>query len=68
MCSSEAIESGELDIERWESYTKLIKEEGFYQGKQITLRRKMSKARIKRKKVHYKDYKRNGFKIVPDRY
>ncbi len=64
----EALDSGELDEYRWESYLKLKGEERFYQAKQIRLGKKISKARIKRQKVHYKDFKRGRYIDVDDDY
>lgn len=57
-----AIESGVLDEKRLESYEKMKREESMYKSKQILLNKKVSKAKIKRSKVHYKDYVRGGKK------
>jgi len=64
----EALDSGELDEERWESFLKLKGEECFHQAKEIKLGKKISKARIKRQKVHYKDFKRGRYVDVDDDY
>ncbi len=55
-----ALETGELSEDRWEGYLKLKAEEKVYRQKQIQLQKKVSKAKIKRQKTHYKDYKRGG--------
>ncbi|QNO14558.1 ribosome small subunit-dependent GTPase A [Alkalicella caledoniensis] len=54
----EALESGSLTVERWESYIKLKKEERVYKSKQIRLQKKIANAKVKKQKVHYKDFKR----------
>lgn len=58
----QAIKSGLLDRKRLENYEKMKREEGAYRDKQILLQKKVSKARIKRSNVHYKDYMRGGDK------
>ena len=55
-----ALESGELTVERWESYIKLKKEERIYKSKQRVLQKKIANAKVKKQKVHYKDFKRGG--------
>lgn len=55
-----ALETGELTVDRWESYLKLKAEEKVYRQKQIKLQKKVSKAKIKRQKTHYKDFRRGG--------
>lgn len=55
-----AIELGALDAKRLESYEKMKREESMYKSKQILLNKKVSKAKIKRSKVHYKDFVRGG--------
>lgn len=55
-----ALESGELTQERLSNYHKLLQEEGMFHKKQIRLNKKVSKTRIKRRGVHYKDYVRGG--------
>ena len=57
-----AIRAGNLDEKRLLSYDKMKREENTYQSKQILLNKKVSKAKIKRSKVHYKDYVRGGAK------
>jgi len=57
-----AIKSGKLDAKRLENYEKMKREESTYQSKQILLRKKVSKAKIKRSNTHYKDYVRGGGK------
>jgi len=64
----EALASGDLDPDRWESFQKLKGEERFLQAKEIKLGKKISKARIKRQKVHYKDFKRGRYVDVDDDY
>lgn len=56
----EAVEDGLLDPGRLASYEKMKREESTYRGKQILLAKKVSKARVKRSNVHYKDYVRSG--------
>jgi len=56
----EAMETGRLSQDRWESYLKLKTEEKIHRRKQITLQKKAAKAKIKRQKSHYKDFKRGG--------
>lgn len=63
----QAIEDGTLPRERWESYVKLQHEESFMEQKQILLRKRLSNARKKRRKVHYKDYIRGGLPGRDDR-
>jgi len=55
-----AISSGELDPKRLDSYEKMKREEMTYKTKQILLNKKVSKAKIKRSNVHYKDFVRGG--------
>ncbi len=55
-----AMATGELSKVRWENYLKLIAEERVHRRKQRTLQKKVDKAKIKRQKTHYKDYKRGG--------
>ncbi|HCX78444.1 MAG TPA: ribosome small subunit-dependent GTPase A [Firmicutes bacterium] len=57
-----AIKAGELDEKRLASFAKMKREEGACQSKQILLTKKVSKAKIKRSTVHYKDYVRGGGK------
>lgn len=57
-----AIKSGVLDQKRLDNYEKMKREEGTYAAKQILLNKKVSKAKIKRSNVHYKDYVRGGGK------
>jgi ribosome biogenesis GTPase len=57
-----AILAGDLDPERLESYDKMKREEKTYRSKHILLNKKVAKAKIKRSKVHYKDYVRGGAK------
>lgn len=64
----EALESGVLSQERWSSYIKLKKEERIYESKQRRLRKKIEKTKIKKQKVHYKDFKRGGDKKVQGEY
>lgn len=64
----EAIQSGVLSQERWSSYIKLKKEERIYESKQRRLRQKIEKTKIKKQKVHYKDFKRGGDKRVEGEY
>ncbi len=56
----EAIDSGSLSVDRWKSYLKLKKEERVYDIKQRRLRQKINNAKVKKQKVHYKDFKRGG--------
>lgn len=56
----QAIESGDLDSKRLESYQKMKREESMHKSKEILLNKKVAKARIKRSKVHYKDFVRGG--------
>ncbi len=56
----EAIEDGRLDQKRLTNYEKMKREQSNYQAKQILLNKKVSKAKIKRNNVHYKDYLRGG--------
>ncbi len=58
----QAIEEGRLDEDRLYSYEKMKREESTYKEKQILLAKKVSKAKIKRSNVHYKDYTRGGDK------
>lgn len=55
-----AIRSGQLSQERLDNYQKLKHEQSFEQEKQILLTKRLSNARKKRKKIHYKDYIRGG--------
>jgi ribosome biogenesis GTPase len=57
-----AIRSGVLEEKRLESYEKMKREEKGYRSRQILLNKKVSKAKIKRSNVHYKDYVRGGDK------
>lgn len=60
-----AIQAGELDPKRLDSYEKMKREEKTYMSKQILLNKKVAKAKIKRSNVHYKDYVRGGEKSDP---
>lgn len=64
----EALKSGALSEERWSSYIKLKKEERIFESKQRRLRQKIEKTKIKKQKVHYKDFKRGGDKRVQGEY
>ncbi len=57
-----AIDSGQLTQERLDSFRKMQKEAHLEKQKQVLLNKKMSKKKIKRSKVHYKDFVRGGSK------
>ncbi len=56
----QAIEDGLLEPERLANYEKMKREESTYRDRQILLAKKVSKAKIRRNNVHYKDYVRSG--------
>lgn len=64
----EALETGVLSEDRWKSYIKLKKEERVYDLKQRRLNKKIEKAKVKKQKVNYKDYKRGGLGKVEQEY
>lgn len=55
-----ALEKGELSADRLKSYQKLLNEKKRERSREIRLQKKRSKEKIKKNKVHYKDFVRNG--------
>ena len=56
----QAVADGLLDPSRLANYEKMKREESTYRDRQILLAKKVSKAKIRRNTVHYKDYVRSG--------
>jgi len=54
----QALQSGELEHDRYNSYLKLLGEERHNDSKQILLQKQLSNAAKKRRGVHYKDHMR----------
>ncbi len=57
-----AIENGQLPRQRLDNFRKMQREAHLEKQKQILLNKKMSKKKIKRSKVHYKDFVRGASK------
>lgn len=56
-----ALKEGRLDYRRWKSWIKLQQEQKLEEHKKRKLQKKISKNRIRRKKIHYKDFVRGKY-------
>lgn len=61
-----ALRSGQLDAKRWESHKKLLGEQQTENGKRRKMQRKIAKTKIRREKIHYKDFRRGGYESYKD--
>lgn len=61
-----ALRDGKLDAKRWQSHKKLLKEQRVEDGKRRKLQRKIAKTKIRREKIHYKDFIRGGYEPYED--